>query len=335
MQINSENIETQRPKREEKPTPPLELADDDALTAVQHMTAGALAGIAEHSVMYPVDTIKTRMQTYMAALDLRRSITSAVRSIIVEEGVTRLWRGIGAVVLSAGPAHAVYFATYEAAKRAFGGNRFRYTTTLPLATAAAGGIATVVADGIMSPFDVVKQRMQLKGSTYKSIFDCVSSVYKQHGWMAFFVVFSGNPKGYKTTLIMNVPFTAIHFTCYESCKKLIHKWRNVGSDELSIISHLVAGAVAGGVASACTNPFDVVKTRLQTQGERKQKGARRYKNMTSAMKSIYYEEGLKGFLHGIRPRVLFHMPAAAICFTVYASCKHILRTKDEHLEHTA
>ena len=28
----------------------------------QHMFAGALAGITEHIAMYPVDTIKTRMQ---------------------------------------------------------------------------------------------------------------------------------------------------------------------------------------------------------------------------------------------------------------------------------
>ena len=30
--------------------------------AVQHMLAGAVAGIAEHLAMFPVDTIKTRMQ---------------------------------------------------------------------------------------------------------------------------------------------------------------------------------------------------------------------------------------------------------------------------------
>jgi hypothetical protein len=29
---------------------------------LQHMMAGAAAGITEHTAMYPVDTIKTRMQ---------------------------------------------------------------------------------------------------------------------------------------------------------------------------------------------------------------------------------------------------------------------------------
>ncbi len=32
------------------------------VVGMQHMLAGAVAGMAEHSAMYPVDTIKTRMQ---------------------------------------------------------------------------------------------------------------------------------------------------------------------------------------------------------------------------------------------------------------------------------
>ena len=34
----------------------------DMAWLVQHMLAGAAAGTAEHLAMYPVDTIKTRMQ---------------------------------------------------------------------------------------------------------------------------------------------------------------------------------------------------------------------------------------------------------------------------------
>jgi solute carrier family 25 iron transporter 28/37 len=150
----------------------------------------------------------------------------------------------------------------------------------PFATSAAGGLATIVADGMMAPFDVVKQRMQLKSSAYSNVFHCISTVYRQHGIGAFFIgklkdVLVLYPfclvlimrQGYKTTLIMNVPFTAIHFTVYESCKKIIHKWRNIAADDLSVTSQLLSGAMAGACASALTNPFDVVRTRLQTQGE--------------------------------------------------------------------
>lgn len=57
------------------------------------------------------------------------------------------------------PAHALYFAAYEEAKRRL---------VLPgdvgqahLATAAAGAIATVVSDTVNVPFDTVKQRLQV------------------------------------------------------------------------------------------------------------------------------------------------------------------------------
>ena len=39
------------------------------------------------------------------------------------EGVLSLWRGMSSVIVGAGPAHAVYFATYEAVKHAMGGNQ--------------------------------------------------------------------------------------------------------------------------------------------------------------------------------------------------------------------
>lgn len=39
------------------------------------------------------------------------------------EGILSLWRGMSSVIVGAGPAHAVYFATYEAVKHAMGGNQ--------------------------------------------------------------------------------------------------------------------------------------------------------------------------------------------------------------------
>ena len=62
-------------------------------------------------------------------------------------------------------------------------------------------------------------------------------------------------------LIMNIPFTAIHFATYESCKKLLA----LQEDE-SLAVQLAAGGTAGGVSAALTTPLDVVKTRLQLEG---------------------------------------------------------------------
>ena len=47
------------------------LPDDASLAA--HLTAGALAGIMEHTVMFPIDSIKTRMQMNLSNSEISRA----------------------------------------------------------------------------------------------------------------------------------------------------------------------------------------------------------------------------------------------------------------------
>lgn len=72
-----------------------------------------------------------------------------------------LWRGVYSVIIGAGPAHAVHFATYEFCKEKFlqydmklhaGKNSIEIPNQL-LATGAAGAIATFSHDALMTPFD--------------------------------------------------------------------------------------------------------------------------------------------------------------------------------------
>merc|ERR1712029_566857 len=106
----------------------------------------------------------------------------------------------------------------------------------------------------MNPFDVIKQRMQVHGSTYTSISDCARTVFRQEGLRAFYV-------SYPTTLSMTVPFTALQFLAYESISTAMNP-----SKTYDPLTHCSAGAVAGGFAAALTTPMDVVKTMLQTRG---------------------------------------------------------------------
>jgi solute carrier family 25 iron transporter 28/37 len=59
-----------------------------------------------------------------------------------------LWRGVNSVVMGAGPAHALHFATYEFCKDHFsdGGNHL-------IASGAAGACATLAHDSLLNPFD--------------------------------------------------------------------------------------------------------------------------------------------------------------------------------------
>ncbi|GFY82410.1 mitochondrial substrate carrier family protein [Actinidia rufa] len=233
----------------------------DGLEFWQFMVAGSIAGSVEHMAMFPIDTLKTRMQAIgssslpsSAALTLRQSLGS----ILKLEGAAGLYRGIAAMGLGAGPSHAVYFSVYELFK---GFSRRRTRTTPPL-TRRLG-----------------------------------------------------------TTVVMNAPFTAVHFATYEAAKKGLMEVspERVGEDE-TLVVHATAGAAAGALASALTTPLDVVKTQLQCQGVC---GCDRFSSCSiqDVIQTIVKKDGYGGLMRGWIPRMLFHAPAAAICWSTYEAAK--------------
>lgn len=277
---------------------------------MQNMAAGAFAGIAEHTVMYPIDAIKTRMQVLNP--NANTAYTGVLRStyqIASIEGFFSLWRGMSSVIVGAGPAHAVYFATYEAIKHAMGGNQVG--AHHPLAAATSGAAATVASDAFMNPFDVIKQRMQIKDSSrmYRSMIDCAKYIHRNEGIGAFYV-------SYPTTLSMTVPFTALQFLAYESISTAMNPKK-----EYDPLTHCLAGAVAGGFAAGLTTPMDVIKTILQTRGTSSDPQIRGVNGFVGGCQLLYSREGLRGFFKGVRPRVVTTMPSTAICWSAYEFSK--------------
>ena len=285
------------------------LPEETPLSA--NLIAGAFAGIAEHTLMYPVDAIKTRMQIVApsATAPVYTGITNAISRISTTEGVRSLWRGMTSVIMGAGPAHAVYFGTYEFAKQAMGGNEAGHH---PFITGAAGASATICSDALMNPFDTMKQRMQLHGSVYRSVAECARSVYRNEGLRAFYV-------SYPTTLAMTVPFQAIQFATYESASKFVNPTKNYDP-----VSHMIAGGLAGATAAAATTPLDVIKTLLQTRGTAADLRIRNCNGLVEAAKIIYERNGATGFFAGIRPRVVAVIPANAICWVCFEGFRHYL-----------
>lgn len=283
--------------------------DHDSLAI--NMMAGALAGISEHAVMYPVDSIKTRMQVLSTSpAAVYSNMSDAFTRISSTEGTKRLWRGVASVIMGAGPAHAVYFGTYETAKQLGGGNDNGYSFK---ATASAGALATVASDALMNPFDVVKQRMQAYGSPHVSVAACFRDVFKAEGLGAFYV-------SYPTTLSITVPFTAIQFSTYEYLKDMLNP-----TGIYSPLTHVTAGGIAGGVAAALTTPLDVCKTLLQTRGGSDDAAIRKARGMNDAFKIIWAKHGMSGFARGLTPRILTNMPSNALCWLSYEGFKFLLR----------
>ena len=166
----------------------------------------------------------------------------------------RLWRGVSTMLTGSLPAHAAYFSIYEAGKTQFGADGPDHT---PMASALAGAVATTAHDSVMTPLDVVKQRLQL--GFHDGVADSFRTIVRQEGFFALYLSFP-------TTLFMNVPFAAASVATNETLKRILNP-----TNEYNVGVFLLSGFVSGGIAGALTNPLDVVKTRLQTQHLLRQK----------------------------------------------------------------
>mmetsp|Transcript_32109 Transcript_32109/g.84782 ORF Transcript_32109/g.84782 Transcript_32109/m.84782 type:complete len:328 (-) Transcript_32109:179-1162(-) len=85
---------------------------------------------------------------------------------------------------------------------------------------------------------------------------------------------------------------------------------------------LVYGGMASCVAEAITIPFDVLKVRLQLQGQGGE--ARQYRNTLDAIGKITRQEGLMAFTKGLKPAVLRQLTYGSLRFGLYAQWKQVL-----------
>ncbi|KAL8141409.1 hypothetical protein V2J09_007430 [Rumex salicifolius] len=298
----------------------------DGLYFWQFMVAGSIAGCVEHMAMFPVDTVKTRMQVLGSCPIKSVGVRSALRSILRSDGPVGLYRGIAAMALGAGPAHAVYFSAYEFCKKSFShGN-----PNNPFAHALSGMCATVMSDAVFTPMDMVKQRLQISGGggggTYRGVRDCVARVLREEGLGAFYA-------SYRTTVLMNAPFTAVHFATYEAVKRALSEVSPESVSDERLVVHATAGAAAGALASVVTTPLDVVKTQLQCQGVC---GCDRFSSgsIGDVLKTIVKKDGYRGLMRGWVPRMFFHAPAAAICWSTYEAGKSFFQERNDGIGQT-
>ena len=164
---------------------------------------------------------------------------------------------------------------------------------------------------------VIKQRMQMYGSPYKTCSDCCQCVLRTEGPRAFY-------RSFTTQLVMNIPFQAVHFMMYEVMQNKLNPQRTYDP-----MSHGASGAVAGACAAAITMPLDVCKTLLNTQEHCARTATSAVEGMVEAFKLIYQYQGMSGYFRGLQARMLYQMPATAISWSVYEFFKYFLAQENK------
>ncbi|KAL2528179.1 S-adenosylmethionine carrier 1 [Forsythia ovata] len=259
-------------------------------TLFEGVIAGGTAGVVVETVLYPIDTIKTRLQAAQGG------------GKIVLKG---LYSGLAGNLAGVLPASAIFVGVYEPTKQ-------KLLRTFPdnlsaVAHLTAGAIGGLAASLIRVPTEVVKQRMQTR--QFASAPDAVRLIVSKEG-------FKGLYAGYGSFLLRDLPFDAIQFCIYEQLRigyKLAAK-RDLNDPENAVI-----GAFAGALTGALTTPLDVIKTRLMIQGS-----ANRYNGIFDCVQTIVKEEGPRALLKGIGPRVLWIGIGGSIFFSVLESTKRFL-----------
>ncbi|KAM0024246.1 putative mitochondrial carrier domain superfamily [Helianthus debilis subsp. tardiflorus] len=288
------------------------------LAKQEHAFAGAFAGTFVSLCLHPMDTVKTVVQSCHTD---QRSIPYISKSIISERGLSGLYRGIASNIASSAPISAIYTFSYESVKAAL----------LPLfakeyhslAHCIAGGCASVATSFVFTPSERIKQQMQV-GSHYRSCWNALLEIVGKGGFLSLY-------NGWGAVLCRNVPHSIIKFYTYEGLKSVLLT-SNDAHGQSTTISTLLCGGLAGSTAALFTTPFDVVKTRLQTQIPG---SASRYNGVYNTLRDIAQHEGLQGLYRGLTPRLFMYMTQGALFFTSYESFKRLLSLEATQLESTS
>lgn len=162
----------------------------------------------------------------------------------------------------------------------------------------------------MSLLFVAKRRQSL----YHGPIDCIKKIYHVRGLSGYF-------QGMSTTILRDVPGFGIYFGTYE----LLSHWLSKVLDKNGAVIPLTCGGLAGVISWISTFPFDVVKSRLQADGNH---GNYRYSGLVDCAVKSYRAEGVGVFTRGLLPTVVRAFPSNAAIFYVYSFCLKILHQKD-------
>ena len=190
---------------------------------------------------------------------------------------------------------------------------------------ALGGSASAFA---LSPFDVVRTRMQVQATlpetvraNYHTISACVRNIWKQEGVRGFY-------RGYVIASVLVPSFWAIYFPLYETLKPVMQgqfhgtypedkggiNWKG------EVLPQASAAGIAGLVGDIVTYPMWTVRTRLQTNylhelsmrlmdpdtfgSARKKRRVKLSTTMVSTISQVYKDGGIPNFYRGL-PAALF------------------------------
>ena len=226
--------------------------DYQAWEVTKRLAAGAFAGCFSCTLVYPLDLVRTRLaaqvslstapqeaasssfnsavagsnkvvsqqqqqqqQQHVQSPPHYKGIVRSMKTIVSEEGVRGLYRGLPPTLVGVGPNLAINFAAYETLRNYFGNNTGDFGKDNPmLISLACGSTSAVVSASATFPLDLVRRRMQMRDATRGDTFlGVLKRVIKKEG-------FTGLYRGIYPEFAKVVPGVSITYATYELLKRL-------------------------------------------------------------------------------------------------------------------
>ncbi|EGY17562.1 hypothetical protein VD0002_g6626 [Verticillium dahliae] len=291
------------------------------------LLAGGLAGTTVDLSLFPLDTLKTRLQSRAG--------------FFPSGGFTGIYRGVGSAIVGSSPGAAFFFCTYEAAKaRLTDPARTGAGGALPAPAAhmVAASLGEVAACAVRVPTEVVKQRAQ--AGRHPSSASALASILALRADRGLVGVWRELYRGWGITVMREVPFTIIQFPLWERLKAWgrARKHRAAAAaaaaggnaDDLAVVADVGAvesalyGSAAGAVAAGLTTPLDVLKTRVMLSEQKVR--------VADVLRSVWREEGWRAFFAGTVPRITWISIGGAIFLGSYQFVVNTLQTSRDNKE---
>lgn len=281
--------------------------------------AGCAGGVAGVIVGHPFDTVKVRLQVQNMEKPQYRGTLHCFQSIIKQESVLGLYKGLGSPLMGLTFINALVFGVQGNTLRALGQdsplNQF-------LAGAAAGAIQCVIC----CPMELAKTRLQLQAAgparAYKGSLDCLVQIYRHEG-------LRGINRGMVSTLLRETPSFGVYFLTYDV---LTRAMGCEPGDRLLVPKLLLAGGTSGITSWLSTYPMDVVKSRLQADGLQ---GTPRYRGIVDCMRQSYQAEGWQVFTRGLASTLLRAFPVNAATFATVTVVLTYIRGEEDQVDSEA
>ena len=301
--------------------------------------SGAGAGLASGIVTCPLDVIKTKLQAQggfsgtkqsshtTPAKQMYRGVIGSARTIVREDGLKGLYRGLGPMLLGYLPTWAVYLTIYERSREPYYDMCGNWWLARCYSSLTAGACSTLLTN----PIWVIKTRLMSQsnrstsegkrvGFHYANTWDAARQMYRSEGIRSFY---SG-----LTPAMLGLTHVAVQFPLYEFFKMQFtgfgigeHPAEETGSTWLGITA---ATFLSKTCASTATYPHEVLRTRLQTQQRRygvTSSDGMQMKAQTNGLvqtcKIMLKEEGWRGFYAGLGTNLIRAIPSAMTTMLTY------------------